>query len=215
KIEQAFDNLQRSVRQLGISELYYVDRVASEPRRFRLTFWNPALRLAFDQSKFVRLMNATGSHRGGFNRINWRKPEILPTPEYKAFYDFLEYFKRLGEASYWFKDTPRSATVISFCNPGGEIPPELFYSALGPSVVFHIELRKTVGEANRRLMSLSETEETYLHCLHDGSDHAEIATAMNVSRNWVAKVCMRLRRKLGAASDVGAVARARDLHLLE
>ncbi len=124
--------------------------------------------------------------------------------KYGMTYDFL----------YQLRNNPMAGAGFSGGRKNEILSKQVLYAAMGSAVEMHEKINIKLGAAAERKLGLTENEVKYLHLLFYGMSQQQIAQTSGVSRNWVAKACMSLRRKLVVSSNSAAVARALGLHIL-
>lgn len=137
--------------------------------------------------------------------VNSKYKELIDVSiEHGMGYDFL----------VQFRDNPVTGGGFSAGRHNEKLPKTAINAATAIAMDLYYHTGAIIGRAAERNLRITDTELKHLELLFIGMDVAQIAEATDVTRNWVAKNCMSLRRKLNVPSNTAAVAKALGLRTM-
>ena len=113
-----------------------------------------------------------------------------------------------------FRDNPVTGGGFSARRHNEKLPKTAINAATAIAMDLYYHTGAIIGRAVERNLRIADTELKHLELLFTGMDVAQIAEATDVTRNWVAKSCMSLRRELNVPSNTAAVAKALGLRTM-
>ncbi|WP_299030290.1 hypothetical protein [uncultured Sulfitobacter sp.] len=141
-------------------------------------------------------------------------PAIFVNSKYKELIDISIKHGMGYDFLVQFRDNPVTGGGFSAGRHNEKLDKPSIYASIAIAMEAYHKISVIIGRAAERNLKITETEIKHLELLFGGMDVAEIAQTTNVTRNWVAKSCMSLRRKLNVPSNTAAVAKALGLRIM-
>lgn len=218
RIRTEFQKLGNDLEAIGLTHFIYravnVNKKGSDVNVLDLMFAPRAWVDEYYKRDWAPMTNAICHSKPPYRLNFFAKSSIVFSPKYFKFAQLGTKYGMFYDFLIHFRENPMSGGGFSGGRSGEKLQKSVLRQAFTLGTEFHWRLRDALGEIAVEMRGLTDTELRYLQLMFYGMSQKEIAETSSVSRNWVAKVCMSVRRKLGADTDAAAVATALALKIL-